>query len=86
MGKLKLLVVLGIGYVLGARAGRARYEQIKSRAQQFAQNPTVRKTASQAQQTVREQAPVVASKVGDVAGAAAQKVKPSGTTEGSGPE
>lgn len=31
-GKLGLIVGLGVGYVLGTRAGRARYEQIKEAA------------------------------------------------------
>lgn len=33
MGFLKTLSIGAIGYVLGARAGRGRYEQIKSNAQ-----------------------------------------------------
>ena len=32
MKKLTLLLAVGIGYVLGARAGRARYDQIKKLA------------------------------------------------------
>ncbi|MGI6877314.1 hypothetical protein [Microbacterium sp. gxy059] len=32
-GKIGLVVGLGVGYVLGTRAGRARYEQIKEQAQ-----------------------------------------------------
>lgn len=32
-GKAGLVIGLGVGYVLGTRAGRARYEQIKSAAQ-----------------------------------------------------
>ena len=78
MGKLKILLLIGIGYVLGAKAGRARYEQIKNRAQQFASNPTVQNAAGKAQETVRQQAPVVVDKVTTVAGAAAAKVKPGG--------
>ena len=78
MGKLKILLLIGIGYVLGAKAGRARYEQIKTRAQQFASNPKVQNAAEKAQETVRHQAPVVVDKVSSVAGAAAAKVKPGG--------
>jgi len=32
-GKVGLVIGLGIGYVLGTRAGRERYEQIKEQAQ-----------------------------------------------------
>jgi hypothetical protein len=36
MGKKVYLVIgLGVGYVLGARAGRKRYDQIKAGAQKF---------------------------------------------------
>ena len=48
MGKLKVLLLVGIGYVLGAKAGRARYEQIKNRYQQFATNPKVQSTVAKA--------------------------------------
>lgn len=37
------------GYVLGARAGRGRYEQIRQAAKTFARNPAVQSTASSLQ-------------------------------------
>ena len=43
------LAGFGAGYVLGARAGRARYEQIYRAARAFASNPTVQSTATQLQ-------------------------------------
>lgn len=36
---------LAIGYVLGARAGRERYEQIKRMAQRVADSPTLQEAA-----------------------------------------
>jgi hypothetical protein len=78
MRVLKILLLVGIGYVLGARAGRARYEQIKNRYQQFAGNPTVQDAVHKAEETVKAQAPVVADKVTSVAGAAVSKVRPGG--------
>lgn len=39
------LVGAAVGYVLGARAGRERYEQIKRMSRQFAQHPTVQEAA-----------------------------------------
>jgi hypothetical protein len=78
MGKLKILFLVGVGYVLGARAGRARYEQIRDKAKQFANNPKVQSAASRAEETVRQQAPVVKDKVSEAANAAAAKVHRNG--------
>jgi hypothetical protein len=72
--KPSLLVGFAAGYVLGARAGRERYEQIASGARRFAGNPTVQSAASKAQETVVAQAPVVADAVKDKAGSAASAV------------
>ena len=61
MKKLSLLAAAGVGYVLGAKAGRGRYEQIAGGARRVAGNPKVQAAASKAQETVAHQAPVVAS-------------------------
>jgi hypothetical protein len=42
-----------VGYVLGARAGRERYEQLRKSAQRVVQNPAVRNAAETAGQTGR---------------------------------
>lgn len=73
--KLTLLIALGAGYVLGARAGRERYEQIADGARRFAGNPKVQAAADKAQETVAQQAPVVASAVKDKATSAATAVQ-----------
>jgi hypothetical protein len=65
MKKLTLLAAAGVGYVLGARAGRGRYEQIAGGARRVAGNPKVQAAASKAQETVAHQAPVVATAVKD---------------------
>jgi hypothetical protein len=62
------------GYVLGARAGRQRYDQIMGLVNGIKNNPRVQATAHQAMDTAKEQAPVVADKVTQVATAAASKV------------
>ncbi|GJF28585.1 hypothetical protein [Kitasatospora sp. NBC_01539] len=67
MWKLTLVVGVGIGYVLGSRAGRQRYEQIARTAQKISQNPKVQDAAGKAKQ----QAGAVAGKA---AGAVADKV------------
>jgi hypothetical protein len=60
MSKTTLLLAFGAGYVLGARAGRDRYDQIRSGAQKVASNPTVQSAAGRAQEVVGHQAAVVA--------------------------
>ncbi|MBM7807517.1 hypothetical protein JOD57_003354 [Geodermatophilus bullaregiensis] len=48
MGKLSLGLGLGVGYVLGARAGRDRYEQIKQAAAGLVERPEVQQALEQA--------------------------------------
>jgi hypothetical protein len=71
MKKLVFLVGVAVGYVLGSRAGRERYEQIKTGATKVAQNPTVQDAVGKAQDAVTHQAAVVADaakeKVAEVA-------------------
>lgn len=50
--KMTLLAAAGVGYVLGARAGRQRYDQIAQGARRFMGNPKVRAAAGKAQGTV----------------------------------
>ena len=67
--RLTFAAGLVLGYVLGTRAGRERYEQLKKSARQVAQNPAVRNTAETAAQQGREMAGkalhAVSAKVGD---------------------
>ena len=71
MRKLTILIAGGIGYVLGTKAGRTRYEQIRSATRRVTGNPQVQKAARQAQETVMSQAPAVKEKVV----AATEKIK-----------
>ena len=75
MKKLTLLIAGGIGYVLGTRAGRERYEQIKKAATRVKDDPRVQEKAHQATDLAKEKAPVVKDKVTGAAGAATSKVK-----------
>jgi hypothetical protein len=68
MSKLTLLTAAAAGYVLGARAGRERYEQIAAGARKVAGNPRVQAARQQAQDVVAEQA-------GHVKDVAAEKAK-----------
>lgn len=85
MKKLLLLVAGGIGYVLGARAGRERYDQIAGMATKVRNDPRVQDAAHQAAATAKTHAPVVKDKVtsaaSSAAGTVADKVKPSGGSE-----
>jgi hypothetical protein len=56
-GKLTVLAGFGAGYVLGARAGRERYEQIAGKAQELWRDPRVQQKAGRAQQLVKDKAP-----------------------------
>lgn len=67
--KIPFAIGLGVGYVLGARAGRAQYERIKAAAARVAEQPFVRQridTASaRVSQAVRAQGEAVTDKVAD---------------------
>ena len=48
--KVTFFAGFATGYVLGSRAGRERYEQIRRAAKAFAGNPTVQRATSSLQQ------------------------------------
>jgi len=79
MSKITLLAAAAAGYVLGARAGRERYEQIKTGAQKVARDPRVQDAAQKAQGAVASQAShaaeVARDKVTDAASTATDKVR-----------
>jgi hypothetical protein len=81
MSKLTLLAAGAAGYVLGARAGRERYEQIAAATRSFARNPKVQAATQQAQETITHQAAAagsaMAGKAKETASAAADKVRSS---------
>jgi hypothetical protein len=80
MKKLMLLVAGGVGYVLGARAGRERYEQIKRTATRVKEDPRVQEKAQQAADLAKDKAPIVKDKVASAASTAADKVTPGGNS------
>lgn len=67
MGKLTFIAGVAAGYVLGAKAGQKRYEQIRGRANQLWSSDPVQSRVDTVKDVVKEQAPVVAAKLGDVA-------------------
>lgn len=66
-GKILLLTGLAVGYVLGTRAGRERYEEIKTTANKLWNDPRVQKPVHQAQDFAKDKAPEVAEFVTDAA-------------------
>lgn len=71
MRKVLLLIGAGVGYVLGARAGRERYDQIAGKAGKVWGSPGVQERV----ETVKANAPDVASQVVDQAKTVAEKAK-----------
>jgi hypothetical protein len=64
-GKILLVTGLAVGYVLGSRAGRARYDEIKATASKFWNDPRVQKQVHTAEDFVKDKAPDVAEFVAD---------------------
>lgn len=56
MRKLMLLGAGAVGYVLGAKAGRERYEQIAAQAQKLRQNPKVQQKVDEAKTKAKDAA------------------------------
>ncbi|MEU3344324.1 YtxH domain-containing protein [Streptomyces sp. NPDC006700] len=78
--RLTFIAGIAVGYVLGTRAGRERYEQLKKSAGRIAQNPALRNTAETAAQQGRQFADrayhTVSEKVGDrIPESVAQRVR-----------
>ena len=82
INRLPLLIAGGIGYVLGAKAGRERYDQLRSQFDKFISDPRVQEKTHQAADLAKEKAPVVKDKIVGAAGVAAAKVKPNGSSDG----
>ena len=63
---IKKLILLGagaVGYVLGAKAGRERYEQIAEQAQKLRTNPTVQQKMDEAKHVAKDAADTAKEKV-----------------------
>ncbi len=78
MGKLTFFAGMAAGYVLGARAGRQRYEQIRRTSGKVWNSDPVQKQVSTAKEVARTKAaPVVADMVADAARATGEKLRTS---------
>lgn len=83
-GKIVLLAGIGIGYVLGARAGRERYEDIKRVARRFWNDPRVTHQVRNVEQFAKEKAPEVVDFIGDTAKKVIQRTPAKDSTKSSG--
>ena len=78
--KLSFIAGLAVGYVLGARAGKARYEQIARTSGKVWHSAPVQKQVATAKEAARTKAaPVVADLVADAARATGEKLRASKT-------
>jgi len=76
MGKLSFIAGLAAGYVLGARAGRQRYEQIARTSGKVWNSDPVQKQVERGKEVARTKAaPVVADLVADAARATGEKLR-----------
>jgi hypothetical protein len=65
VAKLSFLAGFGVGYVLGARAGRERYEQIRRAWENAKDDPRLQSVAGMAQARADEVVAGVRSKMGN---------------------
>ncbi|MEK9599671.1 MAG: YtxH domain-containing protein [Pontimonas sp.] len=61
-GKILFVFGLAVGYVLGTRAGRERYEQIKAGAEKVWLDPRVQEQVHTVEEFVKDKAPDLADK------------------------
>lgn len=74
MKKLLLIGAVAAGYVLGARAGRERYEQIKRQSTKVWNSDPVQQGVHEAEGVAKQAASAAGSKVADAASTAGQRV------------
>jgi len=83
-GKILLVVGLGIGYVLGTRAGREKYEKIKATAIKLWNDPHIAEQRHNAEGFVKDKAPDVAEFLADGAKKVVKQVSSSKNATTSG--
>ena len=84
MKKLLILVAGGIGYVLGTKAGRERYEQMRGTFNKVKDDPRVQEKTQQATELAKQKAPIVKDKLAGAADKGSSKVESNvGSSNGS---
>lgn len=82
-GRLIFVTGAALGYVLGARAGRARYEQIKSASSRVWNSNGVQKQVHTVEDFIADRTPDVAEFIGETTKKVVRKAGPKGSTSGS---
>jgi hypothetical protein len=85
-GKILFVAGLAVGYVVGTRAGREKYEELRSAAMKVWNDPRVQKQVDAVEDFVKDKAPDVAEFVSDNAKKVVAQVsgkKPASTTRSS---
>jgi hypothetical protein len=83
--RISFLGGLAIGYVLGAQAGRERYEQLKQLARKAAESPAMQQTAGALQAQAQAKARTARDKATTSVRKGASKVTKRATSDRSGP-
>ena len=68
-------VAAGAGYVLGTRAGRAKFEQLKSRASEFAHSPQAQEAVAKVADLAKQNAGKLPDPLADVVTSVADSVQ-----------
>jgi hypothetical protein len=79
MGRLGMIVGAAVGYVLGAKAGRERYDQITASARQLLDKPQVKRVVESAPGDLGARLEQVANKAADKVHEAGDKVAATGS-------
>ncbi|QOK22390.1 hypothetical protein IGS73_15090 [Janibacter indicus] len=75
MNKITMTVAFGAGYVLGARAGRERYDQLRDRAVELWTDPKVQRQAKKVQEQAKQVPGQVKQRLPDSIGGSTQDGK-----------
>lgn len=81
---LTLATGFAAGYVVGTRAGREKYEQLKEKVHEVSQQPAVVDMRENLQEQVGSATKAVAEKVTDVASGLTKKLHSSSSDNGTG--
>jgi hypothetical protein len=84
MGKLGMVVGAAVGYVLGAKAGRERYDQIAASARQLMEKPQVKRVMESAPGNLGARVEQVAGKAADAVHQAGDRVSAGSSSGGTG--
>lgn len=80
-GKILFVAGLGLGYLLGTRAGREKYDELKAAALKVWNDPRVQKQVDAVEDFVKDKAPEVAEFVSDGAKTLVDKVSGKSATK-----